>query len=361
MPYNDPRRLQAVNRFLKLDINRQAELQEMVELAAALCDTPVAMITLLDEQTEYIKFRKGIELQELLREDTFSQYLLDEEKLMIVSDALSDPRFSHTKLVVEEPKIRFYAGCSLITHDGYAVGSISIMGQIGKQLNEPQKHLLSVLAKRIVEIMEMEFSLGIVRNQFIKAKDSEMKLQSFFERAGTCHLLIGKEMEIIAFNKNASDYFAKSQKVEIYAGLTIPQILSDERLEDFFEKYQQAMAGDPVYYEREVEYSGKLIWWSVSLEPGYNVEGEIIGISFNATDVTEKKIHEKEMSDKNDRLMQIAHIQSHELRKPVASILGFMEIFKHSDYCATKEELLMMERATIDLDTRIRAIVYLTQ
>ncbi|SEB18368.1 GAF domain-containing protein [Pedobacter hartonius] len=361
MPYNDPRRLQAVQRFLQLDINRKAEMQEMVELAASLCDTPVAMITLLDERTEYIRFRRGIEIQELLREDTFSQYLIEEDNLLIIPDALQDPRFAHNKMVLSEPRIRFYAGCSLITHDGYSVGSLCIMGQVSKELAEPQRHLLGMMAKRIVEIMEMEFSLSIVKNQFVKAKDSDYKLQAFLESTGTIHMVIGKEMEVIAFNQNAADFIGKNNKVLMYVGITMAQILDEEHLEDFVVEYQKTMAGDPVFYEREVKHENDSTWWSVALEPGYNADGEIIGIYYNATNITEKKVHEKEMMDKNERLMKIAHIQSHELRKPVASILGLMELFKHCDYTAGREELMVLERATNELDTRIRAIVFLTE
>jgi hypothetical protein len=361
MPYNDPQRLQAVYRFLTLDINRKAEMQEIVELAASLCDAPVSMITLLDDRTEYIRFKRGTDIQELLREDTFSQYLIEENAIMVIPDASADPRFADKRLVVDEPKIRFYAGCPLVTHDGYSVGSFCLMGQVSKELTEPQRHLMCMLAKRIVEIMEMEFSIDILKKQFINAKDSDFKLQSFLESTETCHLLLGKEMEVIAFNKNIADFLLKHNNVVIYLGITVPQILKDQHLMDFIVEYKSALAGNPVFYEREVDYQGEITWWSVSLEPGYNSKGEIIGIYYNSTNITERKAQEKEMKDKNERLMKIAHIQSHELRKPVASILGLIELFRHGDYCSTKEELMILERAAAELDTRIRAIVFLTE
>lgn len=99
----------------------------------------------------------------------------------------------------------------------------------------------------------------------------------------------------------------------------------------------------------------------MTFDPGYNAEGEIIGISFNAYDITERKLNEQQILAKNHSLKQIAQIQSHELRRPVASILGFMEIFKDNDYKATPDELKMMGIATEELDDKIRDIVNHTQ
>ena len=361
MVYNDPERLRAVERFLKLDINRKEELQEMVELASALCHTPVAMISLMDEHAEHFHFKVGTEMKEQLRKDGFCQHLLDKEELIVVPNALLDVRFANNPLVIREPHIRFYAGFPLVTHDGYVVGSLCVMGMVVKQLTEAQKDLLKVLAKRAVEIIEIEFGLEALNRQFLKAKDSEIKLQSFFESKGICYLLIGRKMEVIAFNKNVADFLALKHHVKLYNGITISQILSAEQLEIFMIEYDKALAGDPVFYEREVDYSGEIIWWSIALEPGYNKEGEIIGISYNATNITEKKFQEQEIIKKNKLLMEIAHIQSHELRKPVASILGLVELFRFSNYTSTIEELMMLEKAANDLDDRIRAIVALTE
>lgn len=361
MSYNDPERLKAVNRFLKLDIDKKAELQEMVELASALCNTMVAMITLMDEQTEYFQFKIGIETKELLREETFCQYILDNNELLIVPDTLKDFRFASNPLVSKKPHVRFYAASPLITHDGYTVGSLSIMGQESKQLTEPQKDLLKVLSKRVVEIMEMEFSLQILKRQYSEAKDSEMKLQSFFKSTGTCHLLIGINMEVIAYNKNVAQFLETKHNVKLYTGINITEILNGQQLQDFIVEYTKALTGIAVLYERRMEYDDEVIWWYIAMEPGFNTDGEIIGISYNATNITERKLHEQEMIKKNERLMEIAHIQSHELRRPVASILGLIELFKFNDYLSTKEEIIMLERAGNDLDNKIRAIIALTK
>ena len=132
-------------------------------------------------------------------------------------------------------------------------------------------------------------------------------------------------------------------------------------MERFIEEYSSALRGIPIKYERELSYNGELIWWEGSFEPCRNPEGEIIGISFNSIDITERKLHEQRIIKQNESLEKIAFIQSHELRRPVASILGFMEIFKDNNYTASKSELMMMGRVTQELDDHIRAIVSCTE
>jgi len=361
MPSQNPERLQAVNRFLQLDINRKDELQEMVILAAALCYTPIAMITLMDDQTEYIKYGVGTQIKQQVKKDTFCQYLLESDDLMMITDATQDPRFSLNPLVTGEPKIRFYAGCPLITHDGYVVGSLCVMGLIIKQLTGAQKHLLMVMSRRIVEIMELEFSLEILKRQFVQAKDLDVKLRSFFESAGTCHLLLNKKLEIIAFNKNMAQALKANLDIKLRVGQPISQIFKEEALAAFVGECNEALSGNPVNYEREVTYLHHTLWWAVSMEPGYNAEGEIAGVSYNSTDITERKVRQQQIQEENECLLKIAHIQSHEMQIPVASILSLTKLFKSSGYLSTKEELMLLAKAAEDLDLKIRTIVALTE
>jgi signal transduction histidine kinase len=359
MPQRELERLQAVHRFLNLKIDKDENLQEIVELAAELCETPIALITLSDEGTRYFKFKAGMDMSQHISKDAFCEHLTANE-LMIVPDVNHDPRFANASYVIGSPHVCFYAGIPLTTHDGHNLGSLCVMDIEARQLTAAQKRLLTVLGKRVIQIMEFESSLLILKKQYVQAKDAEIKLRSFFESGGACHLLIGKELEVIAFNKNMSVFLERIYHVELYAGILVSQILTGPALEQFIKEYQVALTGTTVKYEREVKYLNETIWWFVTFEPGYNQEGEIIGISYNAYDITERKLHEQQIMAQNNSLKNIAHIQSHELRRPVASILGLMELFKSNNYQATKEELLMMEYAAKELDDKIRNIVTFT-
>lgn len=362
MPYREFESLQAIDRFLNLKINSKEELQEIVELASVICEAPIALITLMDQNTQYIKFKVGTHVKKHAKGDTFCQYLAQhDDELMIVPDAREDSRFSENAMVIHSPHIRFYAGVPLITHDGLNMGSLCVMAKEPREFSNVQKRLIKVLGKRIIQIMEFSFSLQILKKQFLQAKSSEIKLLSFFESVGTCHLLIGTKMEVIAFNKNMADFIERFYQRKLYAGQHVKEIMKEDNYKLFVPNYQKVLRGESMTYERDMMLDGKVMWWSVTLEPGYNAEGEVIGISYNAADITERKVQEQQILEQNESLMKIAHIQSHELRRPVASILGLVEIFKSNDYLSTQEELMMLARAAKELDDKIRAIVALTE
>jgi len=360
MPQQELERLQAIHRFLNLKIDKDQNLQEIAELASELCETPIALISLIEGDKQYFKYKVGIDAEYVMRTDTFCQHLPKGDELLIIENADTDPRVLNNACVVGRPNVRFYAGIPLNTHDGHTLGSLCVIDTKPRQLSTAQQRLLKVLSKRIIQIMEFEFSLNILKEQYIQAKDSETKLRSFFESGNSCHTLLGKELRIIAFNKNMAEFIERTYGVKLYAGMPVSEVLSGPALERFVDECNMALNGTPLRYEREVVYPTETIWWAITFDPGYNAEGEIIGISFNAYDITERILHEQQIVDQNNSLKNIAHIQSHELRRPVASILGFMEIFKSNGYQASSDELMLMEYATKELDDRIRNIVDFT-
>ena len=357
MPQTETERLKSVQRFLNLEVNKKEELQEIVELAAELCETPVGLITLVDEDAHYFKFQAGLGIDENLSEETFCKFIADGDDLLVIDDTLEDSRFLNNPDVAGDPHVRFFACVALRTHDGHKLGNLCVLDLKPKHLLDSQKHLLKVLAKRILQIVEFNLSLQIIKKQFLQ---SEFKLRSFFESAGVCHLLIGKDQEVIAFNKTMADFLERMYHVHLYAGIKISQVFKTRYLDNFIVEYKVALSGIPVKYERAVRYEHETIWWFATFEPGYNPEGEIIGVSYNAIDITERKRHEKQIIAQNAALREIARIQSHEMRRPVASILGLMEVFKMNQYKATKNELIMLEKAAKELDSKIRTIVNFT-
>lgn len=151
--------IKAVTRLLDLEISRKNELQEMVELASYICQSSIAMINLIDHEKQHIRFKIGTELSSLIYEDSFCQYIRAGQDILVISDTLQDQRFYSNPLVAKSPYIRFYAGVPLITQDSLNIGSLCVMGSAPKQLTESEQHRMRVLARRVVEIMELEFSL----------------------------------------------------------------------------------------------------------------------------------------------------------------------------------------------------------
>lgn len=356
MPLRELKRLQTIHRFLNLEIDKDSELQEIAVLAAELLDCPVALITMMHERIQYFLYKVGTDQQQNAIKYTFCQYLKTDQ-LLIVTDATLDPRFANNPHVKVSPFVRFYAGAALRTHDGHQLGSLCVMDMQPRQLSQAQEHLLKVLAKRIIQITEFEFSINLLKEQFIKSRESEIKLWSFFETSSALHLLVGKDLKVIDFNRNLAGFIQQMYQLKLEPGLPVSEVLQGPALVSFIKDFEIAATGEVVQFERQVTYpNGRKIWWYVTFEPGFNPEGEIVGISYNAMDINERKNNEALVLEQNEALREIAFIQSHEMRKPVASILGLMEVIK-TQTPGLSEELAMMEPLTLDLDHRIRQIV----
>ncbi|RYE17273.1 MAG: PAS domain S-box protein, partial [Sphingobacteriaceae bacterium] len=300
-------RLQAVNRFLKLEFSKEKELQEIVELAAKICETPVALLTFIDESTQHIKFSIGTNAKSASREDTFCNYAITGHEVMIVPDTLKDVRFANNPFVTGDAGIRFYAGTPVTTQDGYNLGSLCVFDQKAKELTDMQQQMLEILSKQAIHLLEFDASLRILKEQFVQVQESAIKLQSFFESSSACHLLLNKKLEVIAFNKAAERFAEKNYDARLNIGIRITDFIHPEHVGAFKDNCQIALSGIPVELERNLTYqNGQNIWWALIYEPARNPDGEIIGISYNATDITRRIEQEQKVWAQNESLRRIA-------------------------------------------------------
>ena len=152
-------RLASLREYEILDTEPEPAFDDITRLAAFICGTPVALISLLDLHRQWFKSRVGLEVQETPIELAFCAHAIEDEKVMLVPDALQDPRFSLNPLVTGAPKIRFYAGAPLVTPGGVALGTICAIDQVPRSLTEAQRSALAALARQVVQLLELRKSL----------------------------------------------------------------------------------------------------------------------------------------------------------------------------------------------------------
>ncbi|MEO6150305.1 MAG: PAS domain S-box protein [Mucilaginibacter sp.] len=174
----EQKRLSEVSRFLELDFNR-SEFQDIVELAAKLCEKPVALITLMDDESNWLKVKFGTDVEVMPKETSFCQYAIQQDDLLIIPDATKDSRFNNNPLVYSDPNLRFYAGAPLTVTDGQKIGTLCLFDQKPNTLTEIQQKTLSILARQVTFIMEAEINRIKLQQQIqeIEEKnDSLMKI-----------------------------------------------------------------------------------------------------------------------------------------------------------------------------------------
>jgi PAS domain S-box-containing protein len=182
-----------------------------------------------------------------------------------------------------------------------------------------------------------------------EAKSSENKLRSFFDSSSVIHLLIGANFKVIGFNRAALNFIGKYHGIHLCAGLDITSCLHNDHLKGFLRNFNIAISGVPVRMEQKLVFGKDTFTWFLNYEPAKDCKGKIMGVSYNAIDITEKVANEHKIVSQYHSLKEIAYIQSHRLRRPVTSILGLMNLFRADGYKTDKEGLLMLEKAIEEL------------
>lgn len=176
LPPNESTRLTALKRYQILDTLPEQTYDDIAMLASQICETPIALISLVDEHRQWFKSRIGLPDLETERRIAFCAHsILEPTELTIIADAHKDERFSGNPLVTEYPKIRFYAGAPLITPDGEAIGTLCTIDRVPRELSDIQKNALRVLSKQV--ITELELRVKVAELEVMQEKLRNLSLQ----------------------------------------------------------------------------------------------------------------------------------------------------------------------------------------
>jgi two-component system cell cycle sensor histidine kinase/response regulator CckA len=152
---NEAKRLKVLWQYDVLDTVPEEVFDDLTELAARICEAPIALISLVDEDRQWFKSKIGITVNETSRDISFCAHAIKQEDLFIVPDATKDARFAKNPLVISDPKIRFYAGAPLITPDGHALGSLCVIDKVPRELRLEQQQALRVLSRHVMTQLEL--------------------------------------------------------------------------------------------------------------------------------------------------------------------------------------------------------------
>ncbi len=173
---SEPARLAALRRYGILDSPPEVEYDELATLAARICQTPIALVSLLDETRQWFKSHIGLDVEQTPREQAFCNFAIRDQDLLEVTDACADPRFRDNPLVTGEPGIRFYAGVPLITTDGHALGTLCVIDRRRRELEPQQRIALEILARQVMQQLELRRALQLAAGEAALRRDAQDRL-----------------------------------------------------------------------------------------------------------------------------------------------------------------------------------------
>jgi len=187
-PLNEAARLEELRSYDVLDTSAEQAYDDITYLASQICQTPIALVSLIDDDRQWYKSRVGLDVQETPRDLAFcSHAILEPEELLVVNNALDDIRFADNPLVSEDPAIRFYAGAPLTTSTGNALGTLCVIDTEERELTDDQVKSLRALSRQVMAQLELRRSVNKLQEQARARHLYEEQLEDYQRKLESKH------------------------------------------------------------------------------------------------------------------------------------------------------------------------------
>jgi len=180
---NEAARVEALHKYAILDTEPEQAFDDLVLLASFVCKTPMAMISLVDEDRQWFKSKVGISVSETPREIAFCATAIQQPDVFVVPDTLKDERYRNNPLVVSEPNVRFYAGAPLIDEDGNALGTICVVDRVPREFVPDQQAALKALSRLVLAQLEFRRNLILLKEALIDRTKTEHEREKELTKA----------------------------------------------------------------------------------------------------------------------------------------------------------------------------------
>ncbi|MDA0824822.1 MAG: PAS domain S-box protein, partial [Proteobacteria bacterium] len=304
-------RLRELARYRILDTLPEQAYDDIVALAAHICDAPIALISLVDDHRQWFKSKHGIDTSETDRAHAFCAHAIAQPDTLVVHDPLNDPRFATNPLVVGALGIRFYAGAQLITRSGAALGTLCVIDQAPRAFTAEQQLALETLARQVMTHLElrlqaMEFKATIAEGDqqrlLLQASEQRLELTLEASQAGIWDWDIKNKTVIFSDRWKALLGYAPHEIGNDESEWSIRIHPVDQDLVSSWLRDEFTRPGIPAHCEyRMLHKDGRVIWVSVRAIAVHDDNGNPYRAVGSALDVSDRRRIDEELYQAKER------------------------------------------------------------
>ena len=296
-PTNEIERLKALKGYSILDTLSEKEYDAITQLASYICDTPIALVSFIDEERQWFKSTVGKDAIETPRNISFCQYTIMGDEVFEVANAAEHELFYDNPLVTGNPDIRFYAGAPLVNKDGYNMGSLCVIDTEAKNLTEDQKNALKLLATQVVSLLDL-------RKKHADYIESQKELNNFIELSKD--LVCIANVDGLFYKVNPAFTTVLGYAKEELEGFSLINLVHPDDLESTYKEVEKLAQGEmTISFENRYRCkngSYVVLSWNTSPDPD---SGNLYCIARN---ITKEKIAEQNLIDGNNLLEESQRI-----------------------------------------------------
>lgn len=330
-------RIQDLLSYNAIDTDPEKDFDILTELAATICKTPSALISLIDDKRQWLKSKTGIEETEVPIEKTICQYTIIQDELMQVENASEDDRLKDLPHITQG--IRFYAGIPLKSEKGYNIGTVCVIDNEPKKLNKDQIKSLKLIAEQAMNLLEVRKKNSNLADELLnsikqKLNKKEADYESFYETVSSSNILIEFDSagNISRVNENVEQITGFKKEEFIGKNHTIFLNFNDD---DQGYLSVEDMINDASNSRRIkiINKQGEDVWLQASFSPVKDMDGSVSHIIVVAHDITAEVLNQQKLEESKSLAEQL-NIQkdqfianmSHEIRTPINAVLGFTDL-----------------------------------
>lgn len=296
VPINEAQRLEALYQLKVLDSAPEQAFDQLAQLAALICQTPSATISLIDLDRQWFKAKVNLEVTQTSRADSICGFaILTPDQLTYIPDTFTDQRLIGHATTTAAVPVRFYAGAPLRLQPDLAVGTLCVFDSEPRQLTPAQLQSLALLAEQAVTLLKH-------RLVALASQQQQHTLTTIIENVPVLLGQVDAQLRFIFCNQKYQQWFGLSPAELI--GKSIPEVFGEATLTFQQPWLQRALQGELVEFIAP-KNQGRIL--KTGLVPQLDEQGQVSHLIIIATDITEQHQQQEKIQQERDRMDAIIH------------------------------------------------------